>query len=110
MQTKADRLLESTIGTLDGGSDSVKPRDGASLIDAWITALQQEHVMSEMAKQLQELREELSCPTPDSRKISSLLKKLSDHTARAARRAKNTHQELLVDLADSLLEFSKELK
>lgn len=110
MIAKADQLIESTIDTLDGGSDSIEPKDGASLINDWIKALRKEEIVHDMADKLQELHDELTEQSSDRKKISHLLEKLSVQTSRTARRVNSNYRNSLEDLADSLKEFSKELK
>ncbi|MFD2571073.1 hypothetical protein ACFSUS_10540 [Spirosoma soli] len=110
MIAKADQLIESTIDTLDSGSDSVEPKDGASLISDWIKALRKEELLHSLADQLQTLYDELNTREPDGKMISALLEKLSVQTAKAARRVNRDYQDSLEDLADSLKEFSKELR
>ncbi len=109
-QAKADKLIESTIEALGGDAESVKPKDGASLVKDWIAALKKEESLSDIADQLQELHDELTGKELDAKKVSSLLKKLGDQTAKAAKDADEDHQDSLKDLADSLKEFSKALK
>lgn len=108
-QAKADKLIDSTIEALDGGASSVKPKDGASLIKDWITALKKEESLSTVANELQDLHDELTGKEPDGKKISTLLKKLGDQTAKAAKDADDDQQDSLKSLAESLKEFSKEL-
>lgn len=109
-QAKADKLIDSTIEALDGGADSVKPKDGASLIKDWISALKNEESLSTVADELQDLHDELTGKEPDPKKISTLLKKLGDQTAKAAKDVDGDQQDSLKNLAESLKEFSKELK
>ena len=109
-QTKADKLIDSTIEALDGGESSVTPEDGASLIKDWITALEKEESLSTVADELQELHDQLTGKEPDGKKIGMLLKKLGDQTAKAAKDVDGDQQESLKSLAESLKEFSKELK
>ena len=66
--------------------------------------------MSDVADQLQDLHDELTGKEPDGKKISTLLKKLGDQTAKAAKDVEGDQQDSLKNLADSLKEFSKELK
>ena len=108
---KAETLITSTIEALEGGADSVKPKDGASLIKDWITTLKKDDDTSEVADQLQELHDQLGEKEPDGKKIQSVLKKLADGTAKAAKSAEDDNlKDSLKDLADSLKEFSKDLK
>ena len=109
-QAKADKLIDSTIEALDGGAGLVKPNDGASLIKDWITALKKEESLSGVADELQELHDELTGRDPDGKRISTLLKKLGDQTAKAAKDVEGDQQDSLKNLAESLKEFSKELK
>ncbi len=69
-----------------------------------------EEVVHDMADKLQELYDELTEQSSDRKKISNLLEKLSVQTSRTARRVNSNYQDSLEDLADSLKEFSKELK
>lgn len=109
-QKKADELIESTIETLEAGSDSVTPKDGASLIKDWLTTLKKDEAFSDVADNLEQLQEQLKEKEPDVKAVQSLLKKLSDQTAKAAKDADDDQQDSLKDLADTLKEFGKDLK
>lgn len=106
---KAEALITSTIEALDGGAQNVKPKDGVSLIEDWITALKKEDKTSDVADQLQALHDQLAEKTPDGKKIHTVLKKLADGTAKAAKDANGDLKDSLKDLADSLKEFTKDL-
>ena len=108
---KAESLITSTIETLDNGVDSVKPKDGATLIKDWIAVVKKDETASGIADELQELHDQLGEKAPDAKKIAQLVKKLGDETAKAAKKADDDDlQDSLKDLADSLKEFAKELK
>jgi hypothetical protein len=112
MATKtAAEFIKETLAALDGGIDSAKPKDGAQLIKGWITQVKKEESLSDVADNLQELHDCLGEKELDAKKISALLKKLGDETAKAAKTAdSDDDQNSLKDLADALKEFSKELK
>ncbi|ARK10344.1 hypothetical protein A6C57_08385 [Fibrella sp. ES10-3-2-2] len=107
---KADTLIASTIETLDNGVDSTKPKDGASLIEAWLAIVQKEEAAGSITNELQELYEQLGEQEPDKKKIAQLVKKLGDETAKAARKVNDELQVSLKDLGESLKDFAKELK
>ncbi len=107
---KAETLITSTIEALDNGATSVKPKDGATLIKDWIAVVKQDETANAIADDLQELHDQLGEKAPDSKKIAQLVKKLGDETAKAAKKADDTYQDSLKDLAESLKEFAKELK
>lgn len=107
---KANTLITSTIETLDNGIESVKPKDGASLIREWLTIVKKDESASSMAAELEELHDQLGEKEPDKKKIAQLVKKLGDETTRAARKADTEYQLSLKDLGESLKDFAKELK
>ena len=107
---KAESLITSTIEALEGGADSVKPKDGASLIKDWITALKKDEETSDVADQLQDLHDQLGEKEPDGKKIHTILKHLADGTAKAAKSADGDLKESLTNLADTLKEFGKDIK
>jgi hypothetical protein len=107
---KLDSLFESTVETLDGGLEAIKPKDGATLIKDWITALKKEEGTETVAGHLQELHDALGEKEPDAKAIHTAIKKLADETAKVAKTADEEHQDAIKDLADSLKEFNKEVK
>ena len=107
---KADSQITSTIEALSKGADSVKPKDGATLIKDWITLVNKDDDAKVVADDLQELHDQLGEKQPDGKKIAQLVKKLGDETAKVAKKADEAHQDSLKELADSLHSFAKELK
>ena len=108
---KAESLITSTIEALDNGVDTVKPKDGATLIKDWIAVVKKDEDAGSIADDLQELHDQLGEKSPDVKKIAQLVKKLGDETAKAAKKADDDDiQDSLKDLAESLKDFAKELK
>ena len=108
---KAEELVSETLEILDGGIEEAKPKDGAQIIKNWISQVKSEESLSDIADNLQELHDCLGEKEVDGKKISALLKKLGTETAKAAKTAEDDEQKnSLKDLAESLTEFSKEIK
>ncbi|WP_266363870.1 hypothetical protein [Tellurirhabdus rosea] len=76
-------LLDKTIANLSNGSVSVSAMEGTSLIDQWIQSLRQgENTrVTAMADQLEQLRQALDNPTPQSENIHDILEKLATSVA-----------------------------
>jgi hypothetical protein len=112
MATKtATDLVSETLEILDTGIDDAQPKDGAHIIKSWITQVKKQESLSDIADNLQELHDCLGEKEVDGKKISALLKKLGTETAKAAKTVEDDEQkDSLKDLAESLTEFSKELK
>lgn len=108
--SKAESLTTSTIGALNDGVDKVKPADGAALLKDWITLLKGNAATSGVASDLQVLHDELTGSDPDGLKISEIMEKLGDQTAKAAQNADKESQSSLKDLADSLSKTAQGLK
>lgn len=108
---KAEELVSETLEILDAGIDDAQPKDGAQIIKSWIMQVKKEESLSDIADNLQELHDQLGEKEIDAKKVSALLKKLGTETAKAAKTVEDNEQkDSLKDLAESLTEFSKELK
>ena len=108
---KAEELVSETLEILDGGIEETKPKDGAQIIKSWLAQVKSEESLSDIADNLQELHDQLGGKEVDAKKISALLKELGTDTAKAAKSVEDDEQkDALKNLAESLTEFSKELK
>ncbi|WP_234735220.1 hypothetical protein [Tellurirhabdus bombi] len=71
-------LLDTTIDALSSDDPSELANNGTPLLDQWITVLQESENTHELAGKLQELKQAVSQPSPQSEGVQALLNDIAD--------------------------------
>jgi hypothetical protein len=101
-------LLDTTVAAFDQGQ-AATPREGASLIGEWFSALTNTRQAGELTQTLTELRDELERGTPTNEKLVSLLTDIADRTDHIADTTDEHVASRLTTLAQALRNFSGQL-
>lgn len=102
--------INATLDTLQEGSATViSPRDGLSVIDDWLKALQDSAQASSVSQNLMQLRSLLQMPSPDAFQIKQLLENLADQTTQLAQSQDGPWVNELESITVALRNFSSQL-
>lgn len=99
----------ATLNAVNRGLDGTKPDKGVNLIEDWETALSETDVPGSkgIAKDLASLRKQLEKPEPDSERVTFLLHRLGEATAKISEKA-DRQSDKLKQLGDALVEAGDE--
>lgn len=99
----------ATMNAVNRGLDEVKPAKGADMIEDWEAALAETDVPGTKAisRDLASLRKQLEKPEPDGERVTFLLHRLGEATAKISEKS-DRQKEKLKELGDALIEAGDE--
>ena len=103
-------LIEETVNTFDGNIDETTATDGLSLIDKWLTRLDQvgDDITDDIADTLERLRPEIDTAQRynriDNQRIADLLQELIDQTRHVATLPESSAEQIELSQLIAVLE------